>query len=87
VLIRGANVGQFLQFCKFSGDFSSQSWFFHPVASGFFVSLRLLYINRCIMVTELIIVWVLGVVSFFVLWAVLLKVIQRVSKRKRKKEE
>jgi len=39
------------------------------------------------MVTELIIVWVLGVVSFFVLWAVLLKVIQRVSKRKRKKEE
>ena len=38
------------------------------------------------MVTELIIVWILGVVSFFVLWAVLVKVIQRISKRKRREE-
>ncbi len=34
------------------------------------------------MVTELIIVWVLGVVAFFVLWAILLKVIQRITKKK-----
>ena len=31
------------------------------------------------MVIELIIVWILGVVTFFVLWAVLLKVIKRIS--------
>ena len=36
------------------------------------------------MVTELLIVWIVGVVSFFVLWAVLLKVIKRVSERKHK---
>lgn len=34
------------------------------------------------MVTELVIVWVLGVVSFFVLWAILLKVVQRITKKK-----
>ena len=39
------------------------------------------------MVTELIVVWVLGVVVFFVLWAVLLKVVQRVSKRKKGEED
>ncbi|MBQ6771282.1 MAG: hypothetical protein IJP44_09950 [Bacteroidales bacterium] len=39
------------------------------------------------MVTELLVVWVLGVVAFFVLWAILLKVIKRVSERKKPKEE
>ena len=39
------------------------------------------------MVTELIIVWALAVVAFFVLWAVLLKVIQRISKRKKGEED
>jgi len=34
------------------------------------------------MVTELIVVWVLGVVAFFVLWAVLAKVVQRIAKKK-----
>ena len=34
------------------------------------------------MVTELIIVWVLGVVSFFALWAILAKVIHKISERK-----
>lgn len=34
------------------------------------------------MVIELLIVWVVGVVAFFVLWAVLLKVIKRISQRK-----
>lgn len=34
------------------------------------------------MVTELIIVWVIGVVSFFVLWAILAKVIHKISERK-----
>ena len=38
--------------------------------------------KRSNMVTELIIVWVLGVVAFFVLWALLAKVVQRISKRK-----
>ena len=36
------------------------------------------------MVIELIIVWILGVVTFFVLWAVLLKVIKRISDTKNK---
>lgn len=36
------------------------------------------------MVKNLIIVWVLGVVAFFALWALLAKVIQRISERKRK---
>ena len=35
------------------------------------------------MVTELIIVWVLAVVAFFVLWAILAKVVQRISNRKK----
>ena len=34
------------------------------------------------MVTELLIVWLIGVVAFFVLWALLLKVIKRISQRK-----
>lgn len=38
------------------------------------------------MVIELLIVWVLGVVAFFVLWAVLLKVIKKISERKKPKE-
>lgn len=36
------------------------------------------------MVTELIVVWIVAVVAFFVLWAILLKVIKRVSERKHK---
>ena len=35
-----------------------------------------------IMVTELLIVWIVGVVAFFVLWAILLKVIKRISEKK-----
>ena len=38
--------------------------------------------KRSKMVFELIIAWVLGVVAFFVLWAILLKVIQRITKKK-----
>ena len=38
------------------------------------------------MVIELIIVWALAVVAFFVLWTVLLKFIQHISKRKKKEE-
>ena len=34
------------------------------------------------MITQLIIVWAIGVVAFFVLWAVLLKVIKRISEKK-----
>ena len=38
------------------------------------------------MVTELLVVWIVGVVAFFVLWAVLLKVIKRISEKKEHKE-
>jgi flagellar biosynthesis/type III secretory pathway M-ring protein FliF/YscJ len=38
------------------------------------------------MVTELLIMWIVGVVAFFVLWAILLKVIKRISERKNKTE-
>ena len=34
------------------------------------------------MVIELLIVWIVGVVAFFVLWVLLLKVIKRLSERK-----
>ncbi len=34
------------------------------------------------MVTELLIVWAIGVVAFFVLWAILTKVVQRISRKK-----
>jgi flagellar biosynthesis/type III secretory pathway M-ring protein FliF/YscJ len=36
------------------------------------------------MVTQLIIVWALAVVAFFTLWAILLKVIKRLSEKKKK---
>lgn len=36
------------------------------------------------MVIELIIIWALAVVAFFVLWALLAKVVQRISNRKHK---
>lgn len=39
------------------------------------------------MVTELLVVWILGVVAFFVLWALLLKVIKRISERNSPKEK
>ena len=39
------------------------------------------------MVIELIIVWALGVVAFFALWAILLKVIKRISEKKHKDED
>ena len=36
------------------------------------------------MVTELLVVWIVAVVSFFVLWAILAKVIKRISEKKQK---
>ena len=39
------------------------------------------------MVTELIVVWVIGVVAFFVLWAILLKVIKWISEKRNPKGE
>ena len=38
------------------------------------------------MVTELLVIWVVGVVSFFVLWAILAKVIKRISEKKEKQK-
>lgn len=38
------------------------------------------------MIANLIIVWVLGVVSFFSLWALLAIVIRRISEKKQKPE-
>lgn len=39
------------------------------------------------MVTELLIVWIVAVVAFFVLWAVLLKVIKRISEKKSQEKD
>ena len=36
------------------------------------------------MVTELLVVWIAGVVAFFVLWAILAKIIKRISDKKNK---
>ena len=38
------------------------------------------------MVTELLIVWIVGVVAFFALWAIFLKIIKWISERKQKDE-
>ncbi len=38
------------------------------------------------MVTQLLIVWGLGVVVFFALWAILAKVIKHISQRKHRDE-
>ena len=38
--------------------------------------------NSKIVVIELLIVWIVGVVAFFMLWAVLTKVIKRISEKK-----
>ena len=43
--------------------------------------------NEVVMVTELIIVWVIGVVSFFLLWALLAKVVKWMSNRKSQDKE
>ncbi len=37
------------------------------------------------MVTELLVIWIVAVVSFFVLWALLAKVIKRISDKKEKR--
>ena len=37
-------------------------------------------------IVTLIIIWFLAVVAFFVLWAILLKVIKRISEKKRSEE-
>ena len=42
--------------------------------------------NLSKMVTELLVVWVVGVVAFFALWAILLKVIKRISEKKEKRK-
>ena len=39
------------------------------------------------MVTELLVVWIVGVVAFFSLWAILLKVIKRISEKKSQEKE
>ena len=38
------------------------------------------------MVTELLVVWIIGVVAFFVLWALLLKVIKKIGEKKEKQK-
>lgn len=35
------------------------------------------------MVTELLVIWIVAVVAFFALWALLAKVVHRISERKR----
>ena len=39
------------------------------------------------MVTELLVVWIVGVVAFFTLWVILAKVVHRISERKRHDED
>ena len=39
------------------------------------------------MVTELLVVWIVGIVVFFVLWALLTKVIKRISEKKSQEKD
>lgn len=45
-----------------------------------------LHPNLSKMVTELLVMWIVGVVAFFVLWAILAKIIKRISDKKNKTE-
>lgn len=45
-----------------------------------------LHPNLSKMVTELLVVWIVGVVAFFVLWAILAKIIKRIIDKKNKTE-
>ena len=38
-------------------------------------------------VVQLISVWVIGVVAFFVLWAILTKIMHKISEKKRKEDD
>jgi hypothetical protein len=38
------------------------------------------------MVRSLVLVWVVGVIAFFVLWALLASIIKRISEKKNKKQ-
>jgi len=83
----GANIGIFR---KRSSRRPKKANFFHTYINicptFLYFCTRNFDTNNFEMVTELIIVWVLGVVAFFVLWAILLKVIKRISERKQKDE-
>lgn len=79
----GANIGNFLKRASWRTKIPN---FFHTYINiylAFFVPLRP---KLSVMVTELLVVWVVGVVAFFALWAILLKVIKRISQRKQKDE-
>ena len=39
------------------------------------------------MVTELLVIWIVAVVAFFTLWAILAKVVHKISERKRRGED
>ena len=39
------------------------------------------------MVTELLVIWIVAVVAFFTLWAILVKVVHKISERKRHNED
>ena len=39
------------------------------------------------MVTELLVIWIVAVVAFFALWAILAKVVQKISERKNDAEK
>ena len=45
-----------------------------------------LHPNLSKMVTELLVMWIVGVVAFFVLWAILAKIIKHISDKKNKTE-
>jgi flagellar biosynthesis/type III secretory pathway M-ring protein FliF/YscJ len=39
------------------------------------------------MVTELLVIWIVAVVAFFTLWAILAKVVHKISERKKHDED
>lgn len=77
----------FSETCNISANSSKLFYTFNINSTRHIFYLCSLLIKIGVMVTELIIVWALGVVAFFVLWAILLKVIKRISERKNPKEE
>ena len=84
ILNDGANIGIFL---KRASRRTKKPNFFHTYIN---MSLRFCTFapeKLSKMVTELLVVWIVGVVAFFALWAILLKVIKRISEKKSQTKE
>ena len=89
-LVDGANIGNISRHAAFCPETNT---FLHLISichSDFVILWRNLNAKKTGMINietwTLVIVWAICVVAFFVLWAILAKVVQKISEKKRKRE-